>query len=128
MTLAAFGQLLATGLAGAVGALSRYALGRYIAQRVATAWPLGTLVINVTGAFAIGVLFALAEKQMMGTALQSVLTTGFLGGYTTFSTMSWEGVELLRGGSGWLGLLYLAGSLLLGLTAAAGGLAVGRWL
>ncbi|MBX5457666.1 MAG: fluoride efflux transporter CrcB [Thermogemmatispora sp.] len=128
MTLAVFGQLVTTGLAGALGALSRYVLGRFIAERVATAFPLGTLVINLTGAFAIGLVFGLAAEHVISTALQSVLATGFLGGYTTFSTMSWEGVELLRGGSGWLGLLYLVGSVLLGLLAAALGLAVGRWL
>ncbi|RAQ97832.1 fluoride efflux transporter CrcB [Thermogemmatispora tikiterensis] len=128
MTLAVFGQLVATGLAGALGALSRYVLGRFIAERVATAFPLGTLVINLTGAFAIGLVFGLAAAHVISTALQGVLATGFLGGYTTFSTMSWEGVELLRGGSSWLGLLYLIGSVLLGLLAAALGLALGRWL
>jgi CrcB protein len=128
MTLAMLGQLMATGLAGALGALSRYLLGRFISARAATALPLGTLVINLSGAFAIGLLFALAQEHVISTMVQSVLATGFLGGYTTFSTMSWEGVELLRDGSGWLGLLYLVGSLLLGLLAAAGGLALGRWL
>ncbi|GER84413.1 MAG: fluoride efflux transporter CrcB [Thermogemmatispora sp.] len=128
MTLLAFGQLLATGLAGAVGALSRYVLGRFIAERVTTAFPLGTLVINLTGAFAIGLVFGLTTEHVLNAALQGVLATGFLGGYTTFSTMSWEGVELLRGGSSWLGLFYLAGSVLLGLLAAACGLALGRWL
>ncbi|WP_052890160.1 fluoride efflux transporter CrcB [Thermogemmatispora carboxidivorans] len=128
MTLVAFGQLLATGLAGALGALSRYVLGRFIAERVTTAFPLGTLVINLTGAFAIGLVFGLTTEHVLHAALQSVLATGFLGGYTTFSTMSWEGVELLRGGSSWLGLLYLIGSALLGLLAAALGLALGRWL
>ena len=103
-------------------------LGRFISARAATALPLGTLVINLSGAFAIGLLFALAQEHVISTMVQSVLATGFLGGYTTFSTMSWEGVELLRDGSGWLGLLYLVGSLLLGLLAAAGGLALGRWL
>lgn len=116
------------GLAGAVGALARYLLGRFIAERAGSQFPLGTLLINVTGAFGIGLLFALAGHKFISSALQLVLTTGFLGGYTTFSTMSWEGVQLARGGSTRGSLLYLGGNLVLGLSAAALGLVVGWWL
>ena len=94
------------GLAGALGAIARYVLGRFIAEWVGSQFPLGTLLINVTGAFAIG----------------------FLGGYTTFGTMSWEGVQLARGGSTRLSVLYLAGNVAVGLFAAVLGLVVGRWL
>jgi CrcB protein len=117
-----------TGLAGACGALARYLLGRFIAERLGSSFPFGTLLINVSGAFAIGLLFALAGQRIISAALQSVLATGFLGGYTTFSTLNWEGLQLARGGSNRLSLLYLGGSLLLGLLAAAAGLALGGWL
>jgi fluoride exporter len=116
------------GLAGAVGALARYALGRFIAERAGSQFPLGTLFINITGAFAIGLLFALAGRKIINPALQGVLATGFLGGYTTFSTMSWEGVQLARGGSTQHGLLYLAGNVVIGLTAVVLGLVLGWWL
>lgn len=121
-------QIGAVGIAGALGALSRYLLGRFIAERAGAEFPLGTLFINVTGAFVIGLLFALTSHKIISSALQTVLATGFLGGYTTFSTMNWEGVQLARGGSTRMSLVYLVGSLALGLLAATLGLAVGWWL
>ena len=116
------------GLAGAVGALARYVVGRYIAERYGSQFPLGTLLINVTGAFLIGLLFAFAGHRLISTTLQTILATGFLGGYTTFSTMSWEGVQLARGGSTRGSLLYFGSNLVPGLLAVALGLALGWWL
>ncbi len=116
------------GLAGALGALARYVLGRFIAERAGSQFPLGTLLINVTGAFAIGLLFAFAGHKLISPAMQGALATGFLGGYTTFSTMSWEGVQLARGGSTRLSLLYLAGNVASGLVAVVLGLVLRWWL
>lgn len=125
MTSLSPGLVIIIGLAGAFGALSRYLLGRFIAERARTQFPLGTFVINISGAFVIGLLFALVAHKHISAALQLTLATGFLGGYTTFSTMNWEGVQLVRGGSTPLGLLYLGGSMLLGLLAATLGILVG---
>jgi len=116
------------GMAGALGALSRYLLGRFIAERAASRIPQGTLIINITGAFVIGLLFALADHKLIASTLQIILATGFLGGYTTFSTMSWETSQLARGGATRLSILYLGGSMLLGLAAASLGLLMGGWL
>ncbi len=116
------------GLSGAVGAVSRYLLGRFIAERVRSQFPFGTLGINITGAFLIGVLFSLAGHKVISTSQQVILATGFLGGYTTFSTMSWEGVQLARGGKNVGSMLYLGGSLALGLVCATLGLMVGGWV
>lgn len=125
MTVSSLVLMLFVGLAGSSGALSRYLLGRYIAERVISQIPLGTLIINVTGAFVIGLLFTLTTRNFMSVPLQTILATGFLGGYTTFSTMSWEGVQLVRGGSTPLSILYLGGSVLAGLLAAVLGMALG---
>jgi CrcB protein len=111
----------AVGAAGALGALARYLLGRFIAERANTTFPWGTFAINISGAFLIGLLFALAGW------LQVILATGFLGGYTTFSTMSWEGLQLARGGSTRQSALYLGASVAMGLLAAALGIGLG-WL
>ena len=128
MMLSTFTLIGAIGLAGAIGALCRSLLGRFVAERTNSQLPLGTLLINITGAFVIGLLFALVGCHLISSTLQTVLATGFLGGYTTFSTMSWEGVQLARGGSTRLSLLYLAGNVACGLVAAALGLALGWWL
>ncbi len=117
----------AVGGAGALGALTRYLLGRFIAEQTNTIFPWGTFTINLSGAFLIGLLLALVQRQMLASWLQIILATGFLGGYTTFSTMSWEGLQLARGGSTRQSILYLGGSTALGLLAAALGLGLG-WL
>jgi CrcB protein len=116
------------GLAGAVGALTRYLVGRLVAERTSSPFPWGTLLINVSGAFLIGLIAGLTTKKALNSLTQTVLATGFLGGYTTFSTMSWEGVQLARGGSLSRSALYLGGNVLPGLLAAALGLWVGGWL
>ncbi len=115
------------GLAGAMGAATRYLLGRFVAERVNAQFPLGTLVINVTGAFLIGLLFALAGHKIISASQQAILATGFLGGYTTFSTMSWEGTQLWRSGRTVGSMLYLGGSIALGLVFAVLGLLAGGW-
>ena len=128
MTLVSFSLAVIVGLAGAFGAASRYLLGRFITERVNSQFPFGTFCINVSGAFVIGLLFALASRKLISPMLQATLATGFLGGYTTFSTMSWEGFQFVRGGSTPRSLLYLVGSALLGLLAAILGLLLGGWL
>ncbi|MBV8694920.1 MAG: fluoride efflux transporter CrcB [Chloroflexi bacterium] len=121
-------QLGLVALAGATGALTRYLLGRFIAERVRSQIPLGTWLINVSGAFLIGLIAGLVGHRVISPALQLVLATGFLGGYTTFSTMQWEGTQLIRTGSVAYSLLYLAGTYALGIPLAALGMILGRWL
>lgn len=128
MTLMGLALASLVGVAGAIGALVRYLLGRFIAERAGSQFPLGTLLINVTGGFGIGLLFAFAGRKLISPTLQLVLATGFLGGYTTFSTMSWEGVQLARGGSTRRSLLYFSSSFAFGLLAVVLGLLSGWWL
>ena len=125
MTLQTFLLVGLIGLAGAGGALARYLLGRAIAERTKSIFPWGTLLINVSGAFFIGLLFGLTSRKAINTQAQTILATGFLGGYTTFSTMSWEGVQLIKGGNSRLSALYLAANFVPGLLAAALGIALG---
>jgi len=128
MTFASLLLLLGTGLTGALGALARYLLGRFVAERIGSSFPVGTLLINVTGAFVIGVLFALSARKLLSPALYVILATGFLGGYTSFSTMSWESVQLIRGGSTRGSILYLGSNVVIGFAGAAVGLLIGRVL
>jgi CrcB protein len=126
MTLSSIAFTGLIGLAGAMGALMRYILGRFVAERISSSLPLGTMLINVSGAFLIGLIFVIASRHLISSSVQAVLATGFLGGYTTFSTMSWEGVQLMRGGSPWTSVLYLGGTVTLGLLAVILGFGLGR--
>jgi CrcB protein len=112
------------GLAGSLGAVARYLVMRFMAKY--SHFPFGTLFINVLGAFLIGLLFSLTTQKVIAPLLQTILATGFLGGFTTFSTMNWEGTQLARAGSVGQSLLYLSGSFGLGLGAVLLGVALGR--
>jgi CrcB protein len=125
LNLATIGWTGLVGGAGALGALARYLLGRLLAERTRSMFPWATLLINVTGAWLIGLIAGLTTAHVVTTVEQTVLATGFLGGYTTFSTMSWEAMQLLRSGSRRQGLLYLAGTCIPGLLAACLGLWIG---
>ncbi|GCE20608.1 fluoride efflux transporter CrcB [Dictyobacter kobayashii] len=128
MNVSSLAQLVGIGCAGALGAVARYMLGYMITRRAGSVFPFGTLIINVSGSFLIGLVFALTARHIVSPALQLILATGFLGGYTTFSTMSWEGVQLARGGKLWASALYLGENVILGILAVALGIAAGWWL
>lgn len=125
MMLSSLASTTLIGLAGAMGALMRYVLGRFVAEQTGSPFPLGTMLINVSGAFLIGLTFMAASRHLISSSVQAVLATGFFGGYTTFSTMSWEGVQLVHGGSRWTSVLYLGGTVALGLLAVVLGSSLG---
>ena len=128
MTTESLALLGTIGIAGAIGAVARYVIGRFVAERSGATFPLGTLLINVTGAFLITLVFALTAKKLLSPPLQSILATGFLGGYTTFSTMSWEGTHLSRGGNNARSLLYFSSTFVFGISAGILGLVIGQML
>jgi CrcB protein len=103
-------------LAGAgLGGLARYVAGTWIMAKYGGRFPLGTFVINITGAFLIGVLMTLlTERFHPHPNWRLFLVVGMLGGYTTFSSFEYETYQALRDGERWLGLLYVAGSVVLG--------------
>ena len=113
-------------VAGALGAVTRFVLDSSIKQRWRSVFPLGTVVINVTGSLLLGVLAGLVLFHGQPTAWQTIVGTGFCGGYTTFSTASFETVRLVQQGRRALALLNAVGSLVLSVAACAGGLA-GMW-
>jgi CrcB protein len=116
------------GIAGSLGAVARYLVGRFIAERAGSQFPWGTFCINVVGAFCIGLVFSLTMQKIMSTLLQSILATGFLGGFTTYSTMNWEGTQLARAGNIGLSFLYFGGSFVVGLGAVLLGIVIGKIL
>ena len=106
-------------VAGAVGAVLRYALSRAFPVRPGHL-PGGILIVNVVGSGVAGALIGLAERGALDGDLRLVLVTGFCGGLTTFSTWSVETIELLDGGRWRAAILNVVVTLVLGLAAAAG--------
>jgi fluoride exporter len=114
--------LLAVFFGGGTGATCRYVVGRFIGSRYGGEFPLGTFIINVTGCFALGLLASLLAATHQDVAMPTaLLATGFLGGYTTFSTYALEGVLLFEDGSRRLAVTGLLGSVAAGIIAAAAG-------
>jgi CrcB protein len=109
-------------LAAAVGAPVRYVVDQAIQHRWPGAFPAGTLTVNVTGSLVLGLLTGLAAHHGLAPQALTVLGTGLFGGYTTFSTFSYETVRLLEEGAVVAAAVNVAGSLALGLAAAAAGL------
>lgn len=121
--------LLAIFIGGGAGATCRYAAGRFIGQRYGGEFPLGTFLINVTGCFALGLLASVLAAAHRDVSLATaLLATGFLGGYTTFSTYALESVLLVNDGSTRLAAANLVGSVIVGLLAAAAGAGVAQLL
>lgn len=111
-------------LAGASGAVARFVIDALIKQRWRSAFPLGTLVINVTGSLLLGVLAGLVLFRGQPSAWQTVIGTGFCGGYTTFSTASFETVRLVQQDRRMYALLNAVGSLAVSVVACAAGFAL----
>ena len=101
--------VLAVAIAGGFGSLLRYTLDRLITRRNHTAFPLGTLSVNLLGATALGVLTALGNKGGLGGHDVTVIGTGLIGGFTTFSTLIYESYFLItQRGRRRLGMTNLA--------------------
>jgi CrcB protein len=120
---------IAVGIAvfGALGALARYGVDGISRQRLGAGFPWGTFTVNVVGSLAIGLVFAL----LLGRAdvpdwLKMAITTGFLGGFTTFSAFSLQTHRLLAEGAYGLAVAYVIGSVTAGLAAVALGVLMGR--
>lgn len=119
------------GLFGAVGALARYGVSGIVQLLWRTTFPIGTLVVNLTGAFAAGLLLGLATGRDVPDMVVAAAGVGFLGGYSTFSTWMVETV-LTAGTGGRVGLRRAAENLAVPLFAGAAvagiGFTIGQWI
>jgi len=114
---------------GGLGAGLRYWLQGVVHGRIGADFPYGTLVVNVLGCFAIGLLMVSLEERFLAVpTLRLFLTIGILGGFTTFSTFSYETLALLRDGEFLAGLANVGGSVLGCLAATWLGMQLGRWI
>lgn len=119
---------LAVSLAGGVGAALRLVVDGAVKARVRTALPVGTLLINVAGSFILGVVTELALGGVVDDAWRLVIGTGLCGGFTTFSTASFETVRLVQERRYALGAVNAVGMLVLAVAAGLLGIALGRLL
>jgi CrcB protein len=122
-------HLLLIGVGGFVGAIARYLLDAWVSTWSRGTFPWGTMAVNLSGSFLIGLLFVLlVERGTIPAELRGPLMIGFVGAYTTFSTLALESWRLLEDGSWVLAAGNLAGSIVLGVVAVAAGISLGRAL
>ena len=109
---------------GALGASARYLLGAWILTLLGPGFPWATFLINVSGSFLIGAVLGLVQTGVLPTGARPFLAVGVFGGYTTFSSFSYETLSLISKGDYAPALLYSLGQVVLGLAAVYAGLLV----
>lgn len=122
-------RFLLISLGAILGANLRYWLGGWAAERFGTTFPYGTLLINLSGSFMLGLFITLVtDRFLIHPNWRVFFAIGFLGSYTTFSTYTYESVNLILEGQFWMGFFNLFGSSLLGGLSALIGIWLGRAL
>jgi CrcB protein len=114
---------LLVGAGGALGGFVRYKLGRIIAERTKGTFPIGTFVINITGAFILGIV----STMQLNANIYIFLADGFLGAYTTFSTFMYEGVNLFKDKEKLNAIVYIVCSVFIGLLGFVIGVQISGW-
>ena len=122
-------KYLLIGLGAFLGANARYMMQNWAAARWGTSFPLGTLLVNVIGSFILGFfLTAATQRAAISTNWRLFIAVGLLGGYTTFSSFTYETLALLQGDRWLAPMLYLGGNVVVGLLAAFAGILLARAL
>jgi CrcB protein len=99
------------GIGGALGSIARYGLGRVFSGKAKTKFPFGTFLINITGAFLLGIVSTI---QVNGN-ISLLMADGFLGAYTTFSTFMYEGFNLFQENKKLNAVMYISGTMVIGI-------------
>src|SRR5262249_13534169 len=114
-------------LGGAVGTAARYLLSGWAQRELGTPVPFGTLAVNFIGSFAMAmIMYVGVARSLMRPDLAMILTTGVMGGFTTYSSFNWDIMRLVQGGAVGLGLLYAASTLVGCMLAGVAGLMLAR--
>jgi fluoride exporter len=129
-----FVQILLVALGSALGGLTRWGVSLTAGRFLGSAFPWGTFLINITGSLFLGWFSTLLTDRILPENswlspddLRLMLAVGFTGAYTTFSTFEYESDKMLREGDGFLAMIYLFGSVFLGLVAVRAGMWLARW-
>ena len=118
-------NILLVGMGGGIGSIARFLAQKYVYQLYPHPFPMGTFLVNISGCFLIGVIYALAEKNnLFDPGLRLFLITGICGGFTTFSSFALENIVLAKSGEFFQFFLYIALSVVLGLLATVAAIAL----
>jgi fluoride exporter len=121
--------LLIVGVGGFIGSVLRYVTVRMVDSKLNALFPYGTLIVNVAGSFALGLIYMLAlRKAGISESTRLFLSVGFCGGFTTFSAFALENFTLMEQKLLWISLLYISTSILMGILALAAGVWASRFL
>jgi CrcB protein len=115
-------------LGAGIGGVARYGVGVWLHDAAGAAFPWGTLFVNISGSFLVAALYGILEGTVVAPEWRVFLGIGICGGYTTFSAFSYESIQLLQDGEWNRALLYIFGSLVVSLSAAALGLTLASTL
>lgn len=119
-------NVLLVAIGAAIGGVARYLIGGWLASLLGPDFPWGTVFVNVTGSFVIGVVLVLVQGGALPAGARPFVAVGILGGYTTFSTYSYETLELMTDGNYRVAVINVFVQLVLGLIGVYLGVVLGR--
>lgn len=125
--MAVYERILYLGIAGSLGTLARYGLSGLVQKASSDSFPWGTFAVNIAGCLLFGIIWALtAEKMVMGQEVRTIILTGFMGAFTTFSSLISDSGQLLAASKWMLGLGNIALQSIAGIALFFIGLSLGR--
>jgi CrcB protein len=119
-------NVLLVAIGAAIGGVARYLIGGWLASLLGADFPWGTAFVNITGAFAIGVVLVLVQGGALPAGARPFVAVGILGGYTTFSTYSYETLELITDSNYGVAVINVFVQLILGFIGVYLGVVIGR--
>jgi fluoride exporter len=119
-------NVLLVAIGAAIGGVARYLIGGWLASLLGADFPWGTVFVNITGAFAIGVVLVLVQGGALPAGARPFVAVGILGGYTTFSTYSYETLELITDSNYGVAVINVFVQLVLGFIGVYLGVVLGR--
>lgn len=122
-----FSNLLLVGVGGFLGSALRFLISVMINRQVSTHFPFGTFTVNIVGSLLIGILYGLWAREFVDDSTSRIWISGFCGGFTTFSTFSYDSLTLINHGQYLTFIIYASASVILGLAAVFAGMSLVRF-